>query len=175
MSENEVIYIESSIDKKKYLVRDLPDKYISANLLAQISKNIDNLTNFLYENRKDGKYKKYKLYIEQLKNKIKDCIYMENGSNSVYTSYSINKGEQIVFCLRSRNNMDELHDLNVIMYVALHEISHVACPEYDHTPLFNEIFAFIAQCAIEQNIYKKIDFATYNTEYCGLILNQSIV
>ena len=63
-----------------------------------------------------------------------------------------------------------------MMYVVLHEISHVACPIYDnHGPLFKEIFAFITNIAIKINIYKKIDFMQNPEEYCGLTITDSIV
>jgi hypothetical protein len=62
------------------------------------------------------------------------------------------------------------------MYVVLHEISHVACPIYDnHGPLFREIFSFITTTAVNMGLYKKIDFATNNTEYCGLNITDSII
>jgi hypothetical protein len=174
-TENEVVYVKSTIDNKKYLVRDLPDKQVCANMLAKIMQNIYKLSDHLYNNRNNNKYKEHKDHIEQLHSRIRNCIVSENGSNAVYTSYSINKGEQIVFCLRSRDDMDKLHDINLVMYVALHEISHIACPEYDHTPLFNKIFAFIANVAVDIGVYSKIDFEKNNTEYCGMILNQSII
>ena len=121
------------------------------------------------------KYKEYSAYIDQLHEKIQNSIIMENSDNGVYTSYSLNKGEQIVFCLRSRKTKDQFHDLNLVMYVVLHEMSHVACPEYGHGDLFKYIFAFMTQNAIELNLYNKIDFSNNPTEYCGMIINASII
>src|SRR5438445_471854 len=83
----------------------------------------------------------YNIYIEQLKERMSNVIISESSENNGYTSYSINKGEQIVFCLRSKKDNNHLHDLNLLMYVALHEMAHVACPEIGHTDLFKEIFA----------------------------------
>ena len=72
----------------------------------------------------------------------------ENDIDSKYTSYSVNKGEEIVFCLRSKET-HQLHSIDLMMYVALHEISHICCPEIGHTPLFKKIFAFLVNRAIE--------------------------
>ena len=55
LEKHEVVYVESTIDNEKYLVRDLPDKEKAANLLAKLKANIFKLTNYLYEN-KDNKY-----------------------------------------------------------------------------------------------------------------------
>ena len=68
-----------------------------------------------------------------------------------------------------------MHDLNLVMYVALHEIAHVGCPVFGHGPLFKRIFAFFTIIAIKQGLYQRIDFRRYPTEYCGLIISDSIV
>ena len=120
-------------------------------------------------------YSEYREYIEQLVRKIGDININESSEDSMYTSYSVNKGEQIVFCLRSKKNKNKIHDLNLVMYVALHEISHVACPEFGHTQLFKKIFAFFTRVAIDIGIYKKINFRIDPLEYCGLIISDSII
>jgi hypothetical protein len=61
------------------------------------------------------------------------------------------------------------------MYVVLHELSHVGCPEYGHGALFKKIFAFFAQCGIQCDVYKKVDFKRSPKEYCGLIISESII
>lgn len=168
-----VVYVKSDIDNQLYLVRDLPDKQNASNMLARIKKNIVDINNYLISNKE--KYKEYQSYIDQLNEKVPYIIIMESTEDSMYTSYSINKGEQIVFCIRSRKYKNEIHDLNLMMYVVLHELSHVACPEYGHTALFKKIFAFITNTAIDQGMYKKIDFTNYPLEYCGLTITDSII
>ena len=174
-SENyDVVYVKSDIDGQNYLVRDIEDKQHAANLLATIRQNIVTLSNHLYK-FKDTKYVQYKTYIVQLNDKIQNMIIMESSKDNIYTSYSVNKGEQIVFCLRSRKIKDSIHKLNLLMYVVLHEISHVACPEYGHTPLFKKIFSFITLVAIEIGLYTRIDFVKHSEEYCGLTITDSII
>lgn len=170
---NDFVYVVSDIDNKKYLVKNTNDKQMAANILAKIKENIMTITNYLYE--KKDLYKDYINYILQLHKRIQNVIVLEGANDGYYTSYSINKGEQIVFCLRSRKIKDQIHKLNLLMYVVLHEISHVACPEYGHTELFKNIFAFITSIAIEIQIYEKIDFAKQPVEYCGLNITDSII
>ena len=169
----DVIYVKSDIDNEYYLVRDVDDKQQASNLLAKIKGNITELTDYLYKNK--DKYPDYIPYIDQLHNRIKNVVILETAEDSVYTSYSVNKGEQIVFCLRSRKFRNQMHKLNLLMYVVLHEISHVACPEYGHTPLFKKILAFITLIAIKNRLYQKIDFMKNPTEYCGLLISESII
>ena len=41
----------------------------------------------------------------------------ESTKDNKYTSYSVNKGEKIVFCLRSRDEKNKLVDINIMMFV----------------------------------------------------------
>jgi hypothetical protein len=182
----DMTYVTSDIDNKQYMVRNQKDKKKAANFLAKLRQNIYLMTEHTYLKITDSKtatlpkYQKFKPYVLQLKEKIKNVVVRESAANSVYTSYTVNKGEQIIFCIRSKSitryiQTDDIHDFNLVMYVLLHEISHVACPEFDHTPLFKEIFKFLCEEAIELGIYTKIDFAKNPKEYCGIGINDSII
>jgi hypothetical protein len=186
IGNRDMMYIKSDIDHKFYMVRDRKDKKAAANMLAIVKQNILGVTKYMSDKlldpnlSKQPRYIQYKPYIEQLKTKIKNVVIRESSANTVHTSYTVNKGEQIVFCVRSKSLSNSLkktniHGLNLVMYVALHEISHVACPEYDHTPLFKDIFHFICEEAIEMNIYKKINFNNKPEEYCGMMIRDSII
>ena len=167
-------FLQSPIDNNYYMVRDLFDKTTAVIMLSTIRLNILKLNDYLVKNKND-KYKEYKTYIEQLDDRIKGVTIAESRESSASTSYSVNKGEELVFCLRSKKEWNKFHNFNTIMYVALHEISHIACPEYGHGPLFKKIFAFITEKAIELNIYTHIDFNKSPEEYCGIYITESII
>lgn len=179
-------YIKSNIDNQYYMVRNYKDKQKAANLLAKLKENLYRINDSIYQKCTQGetnrtkRYSQFTPYSTQLNNRIRNIIIKESPENSVYTSYSVNKGEQIVFCIRSKAitnaiKSNNIHDINLVMYVALHEISHVACPEYDHTPLFKQIFHFICEEAINLGIYQKIDFNQTPKEYCGMTISESII
>lgn len=167
-------FLKSPLDNNYYMVRDLADKDTAIIMLSTIKLNIIKLNNYLMENKND-KYKEYKKYIEQLNDRIQSVTIAESKETSSSTSYSVNKGEELVFCLRSKREWNKFHNFNTIMYVALHEISHIACPEYGHGTLFKKIFAFITQVAIELNIYTHVDFNKSPEEYCGIYITESII
>jgi hypothetical protein len=188
IGDHDMIYVHSDIDNNMYMVRNRPDKVKAANLLARTRANIFKITDYLYKKINDPEtknmapYIEFKPYIIQLQSNIQNVMIRESDFNSVHTSYTKNKGTQIVFCIRSKeiinsinNDSDNIHDINLVMYVALHEISHVACPEIDHTPLFNKIFSFICQEGVNIGIYQKIDFANTPKIYCGMTINASII
>lgn len=166
-------YVKSKVDGKYYLVRDLKDKEDVADTLAYIRINIMKLIDHIKKTKPD----KYQNYLQNLEEKFTNVSMSENIYDFYYTSYSVNKGEQLVFCMRQRKDSsnDHRHDINLMMYVALHEISHIACPEYGHTELFKEIFQFITKSAIEIGIYTPIDFQSKPTEYCGMTIQNQIV
>jgi len=130
--------------------------------------------NYLDEN-KNNLYIDYKSYIIQLVDKMKDVTISESKEKDSTTSYSVNKGEQLVFCIRSKKDWNSFHDMNTLMYVGLHEISHIGCPEYGHTPLFKKIFAFFTKVAIELKLYSHVEYRTHPQEYCGIYITDSII
>lgn len=169
----EVTYVTSRLDKEPYLVRDLSDKQEAADTLAQLKSNIFKFTNQIGE-KKNTEYKDIKDNITQLQQRISNVVLNESAEDNDYTSYSVNKGEQIVFCLRSRYNK-RIHDINLLMYVTLHELAHVASFSYGHTDEFKKVFAEFTKAAINMGLYKKIDFGRNHTEYCGITITDSII
>jgi predicted metal-dependent hydrolase len=163
---------KATIDNKEYWVRNVTDKSIAANTLATIKINIEKLVNYLKKNK--SLFKKDTEYIKNLIDRTKEINIMETPSDEKHTSYTINKGEKIVLCLRSKF-LNNIHDMNTIMYVVIHELAHVACPEYGHTPLFKKIFIFLLKQSEKINIYKSIDYRINPQDYCGMTINEFLL
>lgn len=181
---NEVCYVES-FDSNNYLVRNLPDKDKAALMLAEIRSKLLNFVDSLATqaekedliNDEDPEYQElvdnYK-YIKMIQTRLPNSIIKESSAKSEYTSYSLNKGEELVFCLRSKVT-NKLHDINDIMYVAVHEIAHIGCPEIGHTPLFKKINKFLLAKAAEARLYKFENYRKTLKEYCGITLTSNIL
>jgi hypothetical protein len=164
-----MIYIRSSVDGNKYWVRNLPDKQKSSNTLAEIRSNIVKLVNYLKEN--SNKFPKKLSYIKDLIKRTKVINIMETPKDDKFTSYTVNKGEKIVFCLRHKI-INTIHDMNTLMYVVIHELAHVGCPEYGHTPLFKKIFKFLLKQSVKIGIYVAVDYTKLPQNYCGMVINE---
>jgi len=172
MNNSDLKIIETN--GNKVLVRDLPNSKNSAKLLSNLINNMYTLRNHLVKNIKQ--FPEYKQYINMLKknfNKKRTLIY-ENSPYSSFTSYCVNKGEEFVFCLKCKKE-NILHDINLLTYVATHEMAHAGCPEIGHTPLFNKIFRFFLQEAVKISIYKYKDYSKFPVNYCGLDLYTNIL
>ena len=137
LNRNNVIYIETYTGTK-YLVANDNMKQDAANLLDNIVKTMFKLKKYLYEKIKD--YPDYAPYIKQLNdnlNEDKTTIY-ETDPNTNLTSYSVNKGEEVAFCLKSKKT-GQLHDINLMTYVALHEMAQIGIQMFrcqKHLPKF---------------------------------------
>lgn len=171
-SSDNLIYEKSTIDDRYYWVRNNYDKSNAANTLAKIRENIVKLVDYLKENMNE--FPENLSYIKDLIKRTKVINIMETPKDEQYTSYTINKGEKIVFCLRSKY-VEEIHDMNTLMYVVIHELAHVGCPEYGHTPLFKKIFKFLLIESQKIKIYTPIDYRIKPQNYCGMVINEYLL
>jgi predicted metal-dependent hydrolase len=172
LNNNNVIYVKS--ENGIYTIIKGPDKNTKLSLLSKIIENMYYLKNFLINNIDN--YPDYTKYIKLLDinfNKFRTRIY-ETNNDSNLTSYSVNKGEELSICLKSKKT-GELHNINLLMYVVIHEMSHFACPEIGHGPLFQKIFKKFIEVSIEIGIYNYENYYDNPVEYCGMDLNSSII
>ena len=102
---SEVSYFTSKVDNREYLVQNFEDKQDAANLISRLVNRLDKLVNSLNERYTDKKS------VVRLKERFNKDNVIENNSDNQYTSYSVNKGEQIIFCIRSRDENKKLVDL----------------------------------------------------------------
>ena len=167
------VYIENNTGAK-YLVYNDNLKKQKSQLLSELVVNLFKLRKHLKQNV--NVMSKYKDHIEQLNENFSEekTVIYETDPESELTSYSVNKGEELSFCLKSKNN-GELHDINLLMYVAVHEVAHIACPEIGHGLLFKKIFRKFLKEAIVIGLYKKVNYEENPVEYCGMILSSSIL
>ena len=163
------LYLEKikASNGNEYLVRNLPDKNEAANKLGSISDSLQNLVNGLNENDdKKGEY------IKQLKESFNPEYITENIPGSIYVAYSVNKGEELSLCIREKDT-EKFIDDNTIIFVAIHELSHIMTPETGHTPLFWDNMKYLLEHASSQGIYMPVDYSQSPVEYCGMDINST--
>jgi len=162
-----VEYVLSSIDGRKYSVRSLPDKQGAADLLATINRNFASLIKHMERTvPSDDRL------LRIVKNYRPDAL-SEGADDGKYTSYSVNKGERLVFCLRARDGTNRLEDINTMMFVALHELAHLASESIGHTKEFWQNFKWILTEAINIGIYQDQDYKAKPKDYCGIKITDS--
>lgn len=174
LQKDNFIIIESEDTGVKFMVYNDENHQETSKMMAEIITRMFKLRNYLEKNKQEfGEYEEYiTLLIENLRSN-RTQVY-ENSPKSGLTSFSVNKGEELAFCLKSKST-NQIHDINLLMYVAIHEMAHIACPEIGHGPLFQKIFRFLATVAIEIGIYRYEDYSSNPVEYCGMILSSTIL
>jgi predicted metal-dependent hydrolase len=164
----EVEYKKTSDGKNTYLVRRVGDSQAAADYLEDIADRLEKLVKYLtlkYSDRDEVK----RLFSNFNKKNIS-----EGSPESNYTSYSVNKGERIVLCIRQKND-NSFVDKNLIMYVAIHELAHLACDDVGHTAKFWDTFKFLLTEAVEAGLYVKEDYSKSPQPYCGITVTHSII
>lgn len=158
----------------EFLVRNLDDKEAAAKLLSDICGRLSKLVNNLNDNidAKDHT-EEIKGGIKRMKKNYDPNNIVESSPGNKYTSYSINKGEKIVFCLRSKDKDQKLVDLNTMMFVAIHELAHLMSKDIGHTKEFWDNMKFLLKKGIEIDIYTKQDFNSVPVEYCGTMITDT--
>ncbi len=168
---SELVYVKSTVDGTEYMVRNLEDRQAAADLLARVRAKMEILADYVYKHR-DEQDEFCETQILQLKQRFQPEKLAESPSNSVNTSYSVNKGEKIYLCCRDKIT-NKLIDDNTLTFVSIHEISHVMSSEIGHTKLFWSNMAFMARIAIKLNLYHYQDFASNPVKYCGVSISSS--
>lgn len=85
------------------------------------------------------------------------------------TSYTLDKGAVVAICLRERDpRVNDIHDLDTLTFVTLHEMVHIAIEDVDHPPRFWSAFRFILEEAEDAGIYTSPRYAQAPRQYCGV-------
>uniref|UniRef100_A0A6C0AJH9 Uncharacterized protein n=1 Tax=viral metagenome TaxID=1070528 RepID=A0A6C0AJH9_9ZZZZ len=161
--------VKSSKDGRVYKVQDLPNKQEACELMADIRKNLDKLMTKYREDPASAADPRTKVLLERFKPENM-C---ENDIHADSTSYSENKGEKIVVCMREKIEPYKLVDANTVMFVILHEMSHLMTTTIGHTPEFWTNFKKILHDAVGVGIYTPVNYSKSPVSYCGMSISDS--
>ena len=139
------------------------DTYMMASLLAIVIIVISIMAFRIQE-----KYLEDDPILVEIKDMLRGCF--PEIDNTILLkgkkSYTINK-KRIHLCLKDEKG--EYYDKNMLIYVTIHELAHVKCPEVGHTDKFYEIFNHLLDKAARCGVYDKHkplikDYCEYSKE-----------
>lgn len=137
--------------KRKYHIDETADQIEAEGVTHNVPRDVYNMVDFLLDNYNP------------------EAIRENDPKVSNETSYTINKGCEMYLCLRDKTNPARLVDINTLMFVLLHEQSHIANYNgWGHDNRFWEVFKFILHEAVLCDIYQSVDYERYPVVYCGL-------
>jgi hypothetical protein len=152
------VRVYSPINGHSYLVKNGNNKQQVADTFAQLDIKLEKLLafiktdhNFLNNNKK------------LIDNWSRDIL-VENIFN-YGTSLTINKGDLLLMCVGKGS---EIQDQNTLMFVLIHEISHIGSFSHGHTPEFIDYFRYLLQQSVSLGIWKYVDYSKNPVQYCGI-------
>jgi predicted metal-dependent hydrolase len=161
--------IRSMRDGKVYHVQNLPDKQEACEMMSKIQENIKKLL----QNYKDDPASMADPRVNTMVTRFNPENMSENDIDDENTSYSENKGEKIVVCIRDKQKPYKIADENTVMFVILHEMAHLMTTTVGHTPEFWANFKRILHDAVQCGIYTPVNYARQPTSYCGMTITDS--
>lgn len=159
--------IIATADGNRYCVREREKIDEAANLLANVTNKCKQLVKYMNDTHPND------TRVKKLVAGFNPKTISETLPTSKLTAYSENKGEKIAFCLNTTKEGDTLIDPNTLMFVAIHELSHIMTTSIGHKQDFWQNFKFLLENSKESNIYIPVDYKKKSTEYCGLTINDN--
>tara|TARA_R110002153_G_scaffold36792_2_gene108557 strand:+ start:2529 stop:3110 length:582 start_codon:yes stop_codon:yes gene_type:complete len=155
--------IVSTVDGKKYCVRERKNVTKASNLLARTTEKLEYLVENLGQRYPDRDN------VKRMVKNFNPTTIKETLPTSEYTAYSENKGEKLAFCLnKKKSNNDNLIDSNTLTFVAIHELGHIMTESVGHTDEFWQNFKFLLENAVELKLYTPVDYKKEPENYCGM-------
>ena len=88
------------------------------------------------------------------------------------TAYTIDKGKVLALCIRDRA-ANAIYDPDLLLFVTLHEMAHIAIEDTTHSDEFWSTFRFLLEAAVAAGLYTSTDYARAPRMYCGLKVEHS--
>lgn len=150
----------SAFSGNKYKVAsEYNDQVAAANLLDALNSRAKQLISYLQTTQPNASY------TQNLESRYRSNIVENRQGNIANTSYVVDKGDKIAMCLRING---QLHDINILTFVFIHELAHIAIDAYGHPAEFWQTFKILLDAATAIKIYTPINYSKTPEDYCGL-------
>lgn len=159
--------IISTVDGNKYCVRERNKLNMAADKLANVTSKLKQLVAYVKKEFPD------RSNIKRLTEGFNPQKVSETLPTSEFTAFSENKGEKLAFCLDTEKKGGKLIDENTLVFVGIHEISHIATESVGHTNEFWTNFKFLLEQAAKINIYTPVDYKKKPQKYCGMTITDN--
>ena len=90
----------------------------------------------------------------------------------MYVAYSVNKGEELSICIREKDT-EKFLDMNIVIFVAIHELSHIMSKSTGHTDEFWDNMKYLLEEGNKVGIYNPVDYSKNPVNYCGMEINST--
>jgi hypothetical protein len=155
-------YRNSKLNNKKYGIQEEFNKSDEAvELLAKLHNQMSDLVSDLEKHYPSD---------ERVKRLVKGFrrAEIEEAPNDEGSSYTINKGDLVALCLRHKKDGHPFHDYNTLLFVIIHEMSHIASISEGHNSEFITNFKWLLKEAKTFGYYEPVNYQNSPITYCGV-------
>ena len=149
-------------DRDYKVLDDMDNQEKAAIFLNRIDLRIQEFVNSISEIHSND------IRIRRLNNNLSNVKIIEPEHIEGTSSYTINKGEILAFCVRLKNDDTKFHTEELLDFVIIHELAHVMSKSLGHTEEWLTNFKFLLTELTNLGIYKPIDYGKNNVNYCGV-------
>lgn len=158
------------------------DKYTKLLVVSRFSnkyeagKILDKMNSFAFKlfEYMDKKYTKpdARTVIARLMNNYDPDFLQENDPKDlfIHKAYTTNF-RTISICLRQKDG--KFYSMQTLLFVYMHELSHIASVEQKHSDEFWKIFKFVLVAAVSAGLYRPVNYSKKPIVYCGITVNSS--
>jgi hypothetical protein len=168
----------SEFDNRPYkVVGGFSDKNIAADKLAKLNEFIIQFLKYIkinVINNSNQPLEKQQFFMRILNNYNIDNIFENEPEPGAVTSFVANKGLQFGICLRKKGEMEnQFHEIDILKFVMLHELTHLGCISYGHDNEFWNCFKVVLSEAVKSGLYTPIDYSKNPENYCGISVSNN--
>jgi hypothetical protein len=149
------------------------DKQEAADLLGEINKRVNIFLDCLTKKVINSPKNYRKSYVAGLKCLRNNCIPIKIIEASPWnwlgdTAFTV--CNRISLCMRSKRgkNKGKLHNLNLLLFVCFHELTHIALPEENHTKKYWKFFSDLLNDGQNCGAINLEDYGISSRYYCGV-------
>lgn len=148
-----------------YKVAALKDRDQAALILDELNEYCLTVMRCLKTDVVSGKHFGSKQYcIDNLLERYNPLVIKENTPAQPDTSYTVNKGQELYLCIRDSNY--NFHEMPLLKFVLLHEMSHILSNTYAHDKAFWGNFAWLLHYCHKKGLYTPTDYRKHPLWYC---------
>lgn len=147
-------------------------------LMKEIKRRNKIFVDYIYFTYQDSPHEMLRTRAIHLYERYNPDVVREHFPNFLNssTSYVEDKGKEIGYCLKANKGKGKLEDINTMMYVSIHELTHIYLYDVNQHPHeFFVNFKFLLEQAVEIGLYKPVDYAKKPIKYCGMTLNSNVL
>lgn len=168
---------KSTLNDKEYHVHEGQNATEAADLLAKTELSLNRIIRYVASDTNRPSYKELGRLVQRYKSGLTiPLAELTNKQDRGVIAYSENKTDGIYICLRTDFNSMQLGGNDVVLYIAIHELTHSITPDYAnekdghtvHNDRFRAVESYLFHVAAKLHLLHPDNIP--NRHHCGVCM-----